>query len=237
MFLDSARVPPVYQALWADHPRQCETGGVRVSERRFGTSSVTVVEGYSDYQAVALTLSDADKPPRRVFLDITDDGGKMLVSEGGGRRDRILRRCPGPDLSWAAQARGACASGDFGLFFEAFVASGDVRHTSLARHINISRTGSPIRTVPRRAYVSPAIRFVDYHFAYEDGPDQFTPLKLDWAPLPDGGYIVHWVRAKFEDQGEGDTLGDLVRTFGPSGTLRFRHTQGCWSLDADTIDR
>lgn len=238
MVLDSPRVPSAYHGLWADRLRNCGSAGdrsvqLRISATRMGIWAILSAEGYSDYQAVALTLSGEGGRTRRVFLDITDDGRRIRLGEGHGRRDRVLRRCPPPDLSWSAQARGACGGGDFALFFEAFSASEVVRRRYMAPRIAVSRPGAPMRMIARSAYIPPPIQLADYRYVLADTPDQPASLQVNFTALPDGRQTVRWVRAQFDDPGEGDATGVPVRTYGPAGTLVFRRVASCWRLEAD----
>lgn len=139
------------------------------------------------------------------------------------------------DLSWEAQAAGACKSGDFGMFLEAFVRSGHARDAYLARNVKVGRLGKTTR-VDAWNYGAIPVALVGHHFIDVETIDrQWVFLQTTLRKTRDGTYRFTWVRAYYDDSGEGDSLGALARTEGPSGYLTFKKTRACWKLTEDII--
>lgn len=139
------------------------------------------------------------------------------------------------DLSWETQAAGACNSGNFDMFLEAVVRSDHVRYTYLARKVTVGRLGK-IKRIDARNYGAIPLALADHQFidrATMNGEWLFLQTKVH--AIRDGSYRLEWVRAYYDDSGEGDGLGALIRTEGPSGYLTFEKTRSCWKLSEDII--
>ena len=144
---------------------------------------------------------------------------------------------PNVDLSWETQASGACKSGEFEMFLEAFMRSRHVQKQHMANVVKVGRFGKTM-SVARRNYGTVPIQMMDYHFIIrQDEHATFTPvsLKVDLLPYGKGGYRLDWIRATYDDSGEGDSLGELVSTEGAPGYLLFKKSHRCWHLTHDII--
>ena len=144
---------------------------------------------------------------------------------------------PAFDLSWETQASGACKSGEFEMFLEAFMRSRHVQKQHMANVVKVGRFGKTM-SVARRNYGTVPIQMMDYHFIIrQDEHATFTPvsLKVDLLPYGKGGYRLDWIRATYDDRGEGDSLGELVSTEGAPGYLLFKKSHRCWHLTHDII--
>ncbi|NJS13860.1 MAG: hypothetical protein HC788_03595 [Sphingopyxis sp.] len=76
---------------------------------------------------------------------------------------------------------------------------------------------------------------LDYIYVINDGSPRPESLKVEVVPQADGGYRVAWVRATYDDRGEGDSPGEIVETYGLPGQLTFAPHAGCWRLTEDNI--
>jgi len=139
------------------------------------------------------------------------------------------------DLSWEAQAAGACKSGNFDMFLEAVVRSDHARDAYLARKVTVGRLGK-IKRIDARNYGAIPLALAGHHFI-DRAPmnGQWVFLQTKVHKIRDGGYRLEWVRANYDDSGEDDGLGALIRTEGPSGYLIFEKTRSCWKLTQDVI--
>ena len=144
---------------------------------------------------------------------------------------------PNFDLSWEAQASGACKSGEFEMFLEAFMRSRHVQKQHTARVVKVGRFGKTKR-IARQNHGPVPVEMSDYHFIIrQDDHAAFAPvsLKVDLRPFGKGGYRLDWIRANYDDSGEGDSLGDVISTEGPPGYLIFKKNYHCWELTDDVV--
>ena len=144
---------------------------------------------------------------------------------------------PKPDLSWEAQAKGACKSGEFEMFLEAFIRSENVQKQYTADIVKVTRSGKTKR-IKGRHYGPISIEMMEYHFIVrgsEDFAPESVPLKVETQPYGKGGYRLDWIRATYNYLGEGDSLGELVSTEGAPGYLLFKKSHRCWQLTHDII--
>ncbi len=142
-----------------------------------------------------------------------------------------------PDLSWEAQARGACKSGEFGMFLEAFVRSENVQKQYTAEVVRVTRLGKTKR-VKGRHYGPIPLEMMDYHFIVRGSADVASgsvPLKVETQPYGKGGVRLDWIAATYNDLGEGDSLGEIISTEGPPGYLIFNKNNNCWELTNDVV--
>ena len=144
---------------------------------------------------------------------------------------------PKPDLSWEAQAKRACKSGEFEMFLEAFIRSENVQKQYTANIVKVTRSGKT-RRIKRRDYGPVPIEMMDYHFIVRGSADVASgsvPLKVETQPYGKGGYRLDWIRATYNDLGEGDSLGEIISTEGPPGYLIFKKNYNCWELTNDLV--
>ena len=144
---------------------------------------------------------------------------------------------PKPDLSWEAQAKRACKSGEFEMFLEAFIRSENVQKQYTANIVKVTRSGKT-RRIKRRDYGPVPIEMMDYHFIVRGSADVASgsvPLKVETQPYGKGGYRLDWIRATYNDLGEGDSLGEIISTEGPPGYLIFKKNYNCWELANDLV--
>ena len=144
---------------------------------------------------------------------------------------------PKPDLSWEAQAKGACKSGEFEMFLEAFIRSENVQKQYTANIVKVTRSGKT-RRIKGRHYGPVPIEMMEYHFIVRGSGDfapASVPLKVETQPNGKGGYRLDWIRATYNDLGEGDSLGEIISTEGPPGYLIFKKNYNCWELANDLV--
>ncbi len=145
---------------------------------------------------------------------------------------------PTPDLSWEAQAKGACKSAEFEMFLEAFVRSENVQKLYTAEVVKVTRLGKTKR-VKGRDYGPIPIEMMDYHFIVRGSADVFAPasikVKVETQPYGKGGYRLDWIRATYDDLGEGDSPGEIISTEGPPGYLILEKNNNCWELTKDVV--
>lgn len=144
---------------------------------------------------------------------------------------------PDFDLSWEAQAWRACKYGEFEMFLEAFMRSEYVQKRHTANIVKVGRLGKTTR-VAHQNYGPVPIEMSDYHFIVrQDDQAIFAPisLKVDLRSYGKGGYRLDWIRANYDDSGEGDSLGEVISTEGAPGYLIFKKSHSCWQLTHDVI--
>lgn len=101
MIYDNPIVPAIYYGEWASPRTSCGATGdygmhLNLAEHTVDLQPVTGVEGYSDFEAVVLTVQGNDGAQRRIFLDISEDHRKIRVSTTDGGGEYVLHRCPPP---------------------------------------------------------------------------------------------------------------------------------------------
>lgn len=123
----------------------------------------------------------------------------------------------------------------FDEFFFYFAQNDVVRRHFTAPTVTVTRGGAT-REVAAADYAGSPVRTMDWYYIAADSSLE-APVYLDvqFAATAEG-YRVEWVRAEFDHSSEGDSLGNVVRRFGPRGALNFvRADDGCWRLTGDTV--
>ena len=134
---------------------------------------------------------------------------------------------PNYDLSWEAQAQRACKSGEFEMFLEAFMRSENVQKHRAADIVKVSRQGKTKR-VKRQNYGPVPIEMMDYHFILGGSGDAASApvsLKVETRPYGKGGYRMDWIKETYEESGEGERIGELVRKEGEKGYMILKKSK------------
>lgn len=240
-------LPSEYHGTWADFAANCYATAdrgrqVTLTENAIGFDRFVKVEGYSDHPAVLVTARSQDGEFVSVFLDISLDGTHISVRPAGTEATEVLVRCPPPTEhsesasiaheGWLSQVAGACQTGEFSFFLEAFMYSDFVQRRYLAPRIRII---SPARTVsiPAHQYRPLPIRQLDYRYVLNDGSK--TPVEVTVSELDGGGYRLDWQRKDRADDETypSDEEEEAPKLFGPPGWLIFERTPDCWQLVED----
>jgi hypothetical protein len=246
---DYPSISAEYRGHWADRIENCYASAdrgrqVNISDIAIGFETVLQVEGYSDHPAVAVSLLSEDGTRYRLLMDISLDNKFLSLQREGIEPPLLFSRCPEmtrpthlyneADAGWGNQARGACQSNQFDMFFEAFVASKWVQRHSLAPKIRIVTPGRS-RSKRSHQYLRLPIRLIDYHYAINDASRAPEHVTTEIVSLPNGAYRVNWVRSAIQDLQEGEAYG-AQPTYGPPGWLKFvRDRQNCWKLIEDGV--
>jgi hypothetical protein len=246
---DYPRISEIYRGTWADEKSNCYATNdrgrqVSISDIAIGLDPVLKVEAYSDERAIIVTTQSGDGGTELIFLDVSLDDRHLRIRMNREGKADILVRCPPPgktapvanigDKGWVEQAQNACRAGEFEAFFEAFLSSTLVQRRYLASRIKM-RWPARSASVPDHQYLRIPIMRYDWQYALNQGRPGAEKVKLDILADPDGGYRVSYVRATFNDKGEGDSPGEIVETFGPVGTLVFESQKGCWRLVEESV--
>ncbi|MFC0590134.1 hypothetical protein ACFFF7_11970 [Novosphingobium aquiterrae] len=99
MLYDYPAVPAIYHGEWVGRLQDCGVTGDRgihlaVTAQTVELQPVIAVEGYSDFEAVFVTVRRDDGTDQRLNLDISTDHRGIRVSTGNGSRETVLRHCP-----------------------------------------------------------------------------------------------------------------------------------------------
>lgn len=243
---DYPTIPPEYHGTWADRSANCYATSdrgrqVTLSASAIGFDRLLKVEGYSDHPAVLVTAQSAEEGVIRVFLDISLDRSHIEIRRAGADAAEVLIRCPPPsavadpasiaDDGWLSQAEGACQSGEFGLFLEAFMSSEFIERRYLAPRIRIV-TPAKATSVPAHQYRPVPIRSLDYSYVLNDGSFA-QKVSAEFTALPDGGYRLDWRRTSHDPSEDADEVDQATGLYGPPGWLIFERTATCWQLAED----
>lgn len=98
---DVLRIPDRYHGLWATPRDACGVSrdyGVQIliNETSIGNTNVLRVQGYSDDTAVMIDLNEIYSPTatRMLFLELSNSGNSLRVTDMADKKITALRRCP-----------------------------------------------------------------------------------------------------------------------------------------------
>ncbi len=137
--------------------------------------------------------------------------------------------------TFAEEAENACRQGDFPEFLF-YVASSREAPRFAAPQVRVTRNRRT-RDGPPAAYRGFAIATIDWYYIAADGdPDARDYLDVQMRETRPGTWRVDWVRARFDHSAEGDSLGNVVETYGPRGHYLFSRVGNCWQITDDVLE-
>ena len=133
------------------------------------------------------------------------------------------------------EAESACRQGEFSEYLFYMAGSREASHFA-APQVRVTREGRT-RNVPRSTWRGLSIATIDWYYIASDG-DADAPDYLDvqMRELRPGTWRVDWVRARYDRTGEGDSLGNVVETYGPLGHYLFARAGDCWQITDDVVE-
>lgn len=137
--------------------------------------------------------------------------------------------------TFVEEAESACRQGEFSEYLF-YLASSREAPRFAAPHVRVTRDGRT-RDVPRAAYRDFAIATIDWYYIAAGGdPDTRDYLDVQMRETRPGTWRVDWVRARFDHSAEGDSLGNVVETYGPRGHYLFSRVGDCWQITEDVLE-
>lgn len=133
------------------------------------------------------------------------------------------------------EAESACRQGEFSEYLFYMAGSREAPHFA-APQVRVTRNG---RTgiVSRSAWRGFAIATLDWNYVAADGnSDSPDYLDVQMREVRPGTWRVDWVRARFDGSAEGDSLGNVVETYGPRGHYLFNRVGDCWQITDDVLE-
>jgi hypothetical protein len=133
------------------------------------------------------------------------------------------------------EAEGACRAGDFSEFLFYLAGSREGVRFAASR-VRVTR-GGRAREIPRSAWRGFAIATTDWYYVAADSqPGAPDYLDVQTREIRPGTWRVDWVRARFDGSSEGDSLGNVVETYGPRGHYLFSRVGNCWQVTDDVLE-